>query len=373
MPDIRLQTIGAVLLAFVVAAVVVRVAHAVVHRVLNALDIVGAENRAAVHARARQLTRALTLLAYGVAALASISLALERFGVNEPRWNPRLLGHWALTHGVNLVIIAVGAFIVVRAANLAIEHLQFKLARRHAADRSRVAAARGDARRHPDEHGHRLGRLRRDPDAAARADDRRRADPDRRRHRRARDRLRRAEPGPRRHLGFFLILEDQVRIGDLARINGVAGTVEQINLRTIVLRDGEGAVQVFPNGTITALANLSKQFAYAVVDVRIAYSENIGSRDGHDARSRRVDGARPAWGAFVLAPLEIVGIESLADGAATVRVKFKTQPLNQGKVANELRRRLMGAFVGRGIKPLCGERTLCVLCNPQSAIRKPQC
>ena len=51
--------------------------------------------------------------------------------------------------------------------------------------------------------------------------------------------------------------------------------VEQINLRTIVLRDGEGAVQVFPNGTITALANLSKQFAYAIVDVRVAYSENI--------------------------------------------------------------------------------------------------
>ena len=75
--------------------------------------------------------------------------------------------------------------------------------------------------------------------------------------------------------GFFLILEDQVRIGDLARINGVTGIVEQINLRTIILRDGDGAVQVFPNGTITALANLSKQFAYAVVDVRVAYSENI--------------------------------------------------------------------------------------------------
>jgi small-conductance mechanosensitive channel len=75
--------------------------------------------------------------------------------------------------------------------------------------------------------------------------------------------------------GFFLIMEDQVRIGDLARINGVAGMVEQINLRTIVLRDGEGAVQVFPNGTITALANLSKQYSYAIVDMRVAYSENI--------------------------------------------------------------------------------------------------
>ena len=83
--------------------------------------------------------------------------------------------------------------------------------------------------------------------------------------------------------GFFLILEDQVRVGDSARINGVAGTVEQINLRTIVLRDGEGAVQVFPNGTITALANLSKQFAYAVVDVRIAYTRERGPRRRHSS------------------------------------------------------------------------------------------
>jgi len=59
----------------------------------------------------------------------------------------------------------------------------------------------------------------------------------------------------------------------------------------------------------------------------------------------------PAWGAVLLGPLEVVGVESLADGFATVRVKFKTMPLNQEKVANELRRRLMTTFVGRGIRP----------------------
>jgi small-conductance mechanosensitive channel len=151
--------------------------------------------------------------------------------------------------------------------------------------------------------------------------------------------------------GFFLILEDQVRIGDLARINGVAGTVEQINLRTIVVRDGEGAVQVFPNGTITALANLSKQFAYAVVDVRIGYGENIDRVTGTMKEVGASMQRDALWGQLVLAPLDIIGIESLADGAATMRVKFKTQPLNQVKVGNELRRRLMAAFVGRGIKP----------------------
>jgi small-conductance mechanosensitive channel len=351
MPAIRYTTVGAVVLAFVLAAVVARVAHAVIHRVLDALDIVGAENREAVHARARQLTRALTMLAYGVAALASVSLALERFGVNEPTWNPRQLGHWAITHGVNLVIIFVGASIVVRAANLAIDHFQFKLARRHAAGdlewqrrattlsgilTSMVTATVGFVAilmilREltidivPILTGAGIAGLAIGFGA----------------QNLVRDVI----------SGFFLILEDQVRIGDLARINGVAGTVEQINLRTIVVRDGEGAVQVFPNGTITALANLSKQFAYAVVDVRIAYTENIDRVTG---TMREVGAAmqRDAlWGALLLAPLEIIGVESLADGVATMRVKFKTQPLNQGRVANELRRRLMSAFVGRGIKP----------------------
>ena len=351
MPDIGYATVGAVVLAFILAAVVARVAHAVINRLFGALDIVGAENRQAVRARARQLTRALTMLAYGVAALASISLALERFGVNEPQWNPRLLGHWALTHGVNLVIVAGGAFIVVRAANLAIDHFRFKLARRHAAGdlewqrrattlggilTSMVTAAVGfvailmllreltiDIL--PILTGAGIAGLAIGFGA----------------QNLVRDVI----------SGFFLILEDQVRIGDLARINGVAGTVEQINLRTIVVRDGDGAVQVFPNGTITALANLSKQFAYAVVDVRIAYGENMDRVMG----TMREVGASmerdASWSPLILGPLEVVGIESLADGAATVRVKFKTPPLNQGKVGNELRRRLMTTFVGRGIKP----------------------
>src|SRR5260370_24978159 len=154
--------------------------------------------------------------------------------------------------------------------------------------------------------------------------------------------------------GFFLILEDQVRVGDLARINGVAGTVEQVNLRTIILRDGEGAVQVFPNGTITALANLSKQFAYAVVDLRVAFNENIDRVIGTIKEVGASMERDAVWGPLVLAPLDILGIESLADGAATIRVKVKTQPLNQGKISHELRRRLLRGFIGRGIRPYSG-------------------
>src|SRR5437773_537895 len=258
MPSIRFATIGAVLLAFLVAAVVVGVAHALVRRTLEALDIVGAENRAAVQARARQLTRALTLLAYGVAALAVLSLALNRFGVSEPQWDPRLLVRWFLTHGVNLVIIAAGAFIVVRAANLAIEHLRFKLARRHAP-----------------------------------------AD-----------------------------LEWQRRAATLGGILSSVVTVSVVFVAILMLLR-ELTIDIVPIMTGAGIAGLAI---------------GVGAAMEHD----------PVLGALVQAPLEIVGVVSLADGAATIRLNFKTHPLNQGKIANELRRRLMSAFVGRAIRPYAG-------------------
>ena len=154
--------------------------------------------------------------------------------------------------------------------------------------------------------------------------------------------------------GFFLIIEDQVRVGDIARINGIGGKVEQINLRTIVLRDSEGAVQVFPNGTVTALANLSKLFAYAIVDVRVAYSENLDRVNGTIREIGSSMAVDPAWQPLLLEPLEILGVDSIADGAITIRVRFKTAPLHQGQVANELRRRLVGAMVGRRIRPYAG-------------------
>ena len=348
---LRYITLGVVVLAFVTAAVAVRIAHTVIHRLLDALDVVGPENRAVLHARGQRLIRALTFLAYGVAAIASVSLALDRFGINEPAWQPRALLHWSVTHGANLVVIIVGAFIVVRAANIAIAHLQFKLARGRAStdlEWQRRAATLGAILTSlvgvstafiailmvmrelnidilPILTGAGIAGLAIGFGA----------------QNLVRDVI----------SGFFLILEDQVRLGDLARINGVAGTVEQINLRTIVLRDGEGAVQVFPNGTITALANLSKQFAFAVIDMRVAYSENIDRVMGTIREVGASIERDAVWGSLVLAPLEILGIESLTDGAATVRMRFKTQPLDQGRVARELRRRLMNAFVARGIRP----------------------
>jgi small-conductance mechanosensitive channel len=299
----------------------------------------------------RYVLNAVAILALLLALRAVIAVVLQRIGIQEPQWDPRLVLNWSLTHGINALAILLGAFIVTRAAGLAINQLQLGLTRRHAAtdlEWQRRATTLGGILASlvtvsvgfvavlmvlrelsidvvPILTGAGIAGLAIGFGA----------------QNLVRDII----------SGFFLILEDQVRIGDLARINGIAGLVEQINLRTIVLRDGDGAVQVFPNGTITALANLSKQFAYAVVDLKVAYDENIDRVIG---TAREVGAAMendPQWSTRVVPPLEVIGIESLADGAATLRVKFKTLPLNQGRVANELRRRLMTAFVGRGIKP----------------------
>src|SRR4051812_38868393 len=132
MTAVQYTTLALILVAFLIAAVVMRAIRVIVDRALNALEIVSTENRAAVHARAQQLLRAVTLLAYGIAAAASVSLAMSRFGIHEPRWSLRAVAYWSADHGFNIAIILVGAYVVIRAANLAIEHLQYKLGRRHA-------------------------------------------------------------------------------------------------------------------------------------------------------------------------------------------------------------------------------------------------
>jgi len=343
-----------ILAAFGAAALVVSIGNAVLRRVLSTLDVGTPESRAALQNRASRLLGSLRLLAFGVAAIGSISFGLARFGITEPTWHPRAMVRWSLTHGVNLVIILVGAAIVIRAANLAIEHLQQQLGRRHAQsdlEWQRRASTLGGILTSlvnvtawfvavlmvlreltidvlPILTGAGIAGLAIGFGA----------------QNLVRDVI----------SGFFMILEDQVRVGDMARINGVSGIVEQINLRTLVLRDVEGAVQVFPNGTVTTLANLSKQFAYAVVDVRVVYSENLDRVFGTVREVGASMQQDPKWGDVILDAVEIPGVVSIADGFVTITTKFKTLPLNQTRVANELRRRLLGALAGRGIRPYAG-------------------
>jgi moderate conductance mechanosensitive channel len=144
--------------------------------------------------------------------------------------------------------------------------------------------------------------------------------------------------------GFFIILENQVRVGDVALINGTGGLVEAIKLRTIVLRDLHGVVHVFPNGSINTLANMTKDFSYSVLDVEVAYKEDTD----HVVQVLRAVGDElmedPAFKTDILAPLEVLGVDNFGSSGVTIRIRFKTLPIKQWSVAREFRRRIKKAF-----------------------------
>jgi len=150
--------------------------------------------------------------------------------------------------------------------------------------------------------------------------------------------------------GFFLILEDQVRVGDSVVINGQGGSVEAINLRTIVLRDVEGAVHIVPNGAITTLANRSRDFAYYLIDLNLDFRQDTDRvvqilRD--TAATLQTD---DLYKDAILEPLEVLGVESFKDGQVVIRSRLKTVPQRQFEVGRELRRRLRYALDQAGIE-----------------------
>lgn len=158
--------------------------------------------------------------------------------------------------------------------------------------------------------------------------------------------------------GFFLIVEDQVRVGDVAVVNGQGGLVEQINLRTIVLRDFEGAVHVFPNGEIRTLANRTKDFSFYVIDLGMAYGEDPDrvAAAVRDAAATLMQDAR--FQSSILEPVEIVGVDDFADSQVTLRLRIKTVPLKQWEVGRELRKRIATTLQERGIEIPFPQRTI---------------
>jgi moderate conductance mechanosensitive channel len=158
--------------------------------------------------------------------------------------------------------------------------------------------------------------------------------------------------------GFFLILENQIRVGDVVAINGTGGLVEAINLRTTILRDEEGTVHVFPNGAITTLANKSMHFSYYVVNLPLAYGQDT---DRVAALMRQVaDDLRKddAYRPFILEPLEVIGVDAFEEHAIRLKVRIKTAPLKQWFVGREFRRRLNNALREAGIDMWSAQRTL---------------
>lgn len=150
--------------------------------------------------------------------------------------------------------------------------------------------------------------------------------------------------------GFFLLLEDQIRQGDVIEVGGKAGVVEEITLRFVRMRDYDGNVHYVPNGAITTVTNKTRGYAYSVVDVGVAYRENVDQaleimrQTGIELR------ADPAFASKILEDVEIVGVEAWADSAVILRCRFKVAPIEQWGVRREFLRRLKQAFDFSGIE-----------------------
>lgn len=158
--------------------------------------------------------------------------------------------------------------------------------------------------------------------------------------------------------GIFLMVEEQFGIGDVVRIKDVTGLVERITLRTTVLRDVEGTVHVIPNGEITLLSNLTKGWSKAVLDLGVAYREDV-DRVLEVIREECGELWRDEeWSEIILEEPEVPGVQALADSAVVLRVIFKTLPLKQWDVAREYRRRIKRRFDDEGIEIPFPHRTI---------------
>jgi len=158
--------------------------------------------------------------------------------------------------------------------------------------------------------------------------------------------------------GFFLLMEDQIRVGDVANIAGIGGLVEAINLRTTRLRDLEGKVHIIPNGAITVATNFTRDWSRALVEIGVAYKENVDNvisvlqEVGEELRNDS------AFKEVILEPMTVQGLDSFGDSSVNIRLYFKTLPIKQWEVAREFRKRVKNAFDEKGIEIPFPHRTI---------------
>lgn len=150
--------------------------------------------------------------------------------------------------------------------------------------------------------------------------------------------------------GFFILLEDQIRVGDVVQAAGQSGLVEKVNLKMTILRDFSGNVHFIPNGSIDTVTNMTKDYSRYVFDIGVAYREDV---DEVMRVIREVDEdlrGDPDFGPDILEPMEVFGLDEFADSALIIKARVKTKPIRQWRVAREFNRRLKRKFDEKDIE-----------------------
>lgn len=150
--------------------------------------------------------------------------------------------------------------------------------------------------------------------------------------------------------GFFILAEDQFRVGDVVVINGTSGTVQAVNPRTTVLRDLSGTVHTFPNGLIETVSNMTKEWARSVVEVSVPYTEDVDRVMALLQELGRELEADGEYGPRIAQPMSILGVDSFGASGVTIKLMITTQPGQQWGIGRELRRRIKNRFDAEGIR-----------------------
>ena len=147
--------------------------------------------------------------------------------------------------------------------------------------------------------------------------------------------------------GFFILLEDQYGIGDIVKIDSFSGVVENMNLRTTILRDLSGNVHIVPNGEIKQVTVMTKCWSRALVDIQVFYKQDIQKILG--IISAEANMLAQEWAEIIIEPPEILGVDSIDQNGVTIRAIIKTKPAQQWTVERELRKRVIERFNENGI------------------------
>ena len=148
--------------------------------------------------------------------------------------------------------------------------------------------------------------------------------------------------------GFFLQLEHQFALGDVVRIGAFEGTVENITLRLVYIRDASGALHIIPNGQITQVTNLTRAWGRVAVDVEVAWRD-VDRAERAVTLAAKGLGTDPAWADALLEPPRVLGIEKIGGGAVTLRTIARVDPYRRDDVARDLRLRIKRALDEAGI------------------------
>lgn len=150
--------------------------------------------------------------------------------------------------------------------------------------------------------------------------------------------------------GFFLLVEDQLRVGDVVKVGGHSGVVERVTLRMTILRDLEGNVHFLRNGLIDTVINMTKDYSRIVLDIGVAYRENVDEVMRVVTELSEELRQDPDWARDIVEPMEMLGLDEFADSAVIIRARLTTRPMRQWAVKREFNRRLKNRFDELGIE-----------------------